>query len=73
MIGDGPLVPAHKRLILTTQLMQQIVTSVSAAIIKANALISYEDVVYYIAKSALGNACGLISFLGNNRLDSRNM
>ncbi|XP_039140007.1 uncharacterized protein LOC120277289 isoform X2 [Dioscorea cayenensis subsp. rotundata] len=76
VIGDGPLVPAHKRLILTTQLMQQIIMSVPAEIIKANALISYEDVLYYIAKLALGNACSLISSLGNNTSvcsDSRNM
>ncbi|KAJ0980183.1 hypothetical protein J5N97_008438 [Dioscorea zingiberensis] len=77
MIEDGPLIPRpRKRLILTTQLMQNVIMSVPAVIIKENIFTSYEDVVYHVAKLALGDACSLISFLGNDssvHLDSRNM
>ncbi|XP_077223123.1 uncharacterized protein LOC143856726 [Tasmannia lanceolata] len=64
VIEDGPPMPRPlRRLILTTQLMQQLFRSVPASILSAEATSEYESVVYFGAKLALGDACGtLVSF-----------
>ncbi|KAG1366779.1 hypothetical protein COCNU_13G005690 [Cocos nucifera] len=62
MLEDG--LPVHQprtRLILTTQLMQQLFPAIPAAILKAEASSAYESVTYCVAKSALGDACSLVA------------
>ncbi|KAK1317357.1 hypothetical protein QJS10_CPA05g00933 [Acorus calamus] len=62
VIEDGSLMSrSRRRLILTTQLMQQILPSLPAAILRADAVKEYENVIYSAAKLALGDACSLIS------------
>ncbi|KAK1296610.1 hypothetical protein QJS10_CPB15g01448 [Acorus calamus] len=66
---DGSLMPrSRRRLILTTQLMQQIVPPLSTVILKADAFKEYENVTYSAAKLALGDVCCLIS---HSRSDPR--
>lgn len=67
MIEDGPLVPrARRRFILTTQLMQQLLPSIPAPILAAEVTSGHESVTYFLAKSALGDACSLISCSGGH-------
>lgn len=56
-----PMVRPKRRLILTTQLMQQLLRPAPRAILSADATSDYDCVVYYIAKLALGDACSLSS------------
>ncbi|KAJ6853884.1 uncharacterized protein M6B38_101290 [Iris pallida] len=73
---DGTLVPrARRRLILTTQLMQQLLPPVPAPILASEVTSTYEHVTYFLAKSALGRACSMISCSGSDsweHLDSGN-
>ncbi|ONK60332.1 uncharacterized protein A4U43_C08F17090 [Asparagus officinalis] len=63
LIEDGSLMPqARRRLILTTQLMQQLLPTIPSPVLAAKVTSVYESVTYFLAKSALGEACGLISF-----------
>ncbi|XP_073119148.1 uncharacterized protein [Henckelia pumila] len=55
-----PLVPAKRRLIFTTQLMQKVFKPAPAAILCADASTDYDCVVYSAARLALGVACDLI-------------
>ncbi|THU44496.1 hypothetical protein C4D60_Mb02t07990 [Musa balbisiana] len=58
---DGPFVPqSHRRLILTTQLMHQLIPAVPAVTLK-EAVASYRSVTFTIAKSALADACSLVT------------
>jgi len=76
MIEDGSFIPqARKRLILTTQLMQQLLPSIPAPILAAKVTSAHEIVTYFLAKSALGDACSLISCSGGDsggHLDNEN-
>ncbi|XP_029120843.1 uncharacterized protein [Elaeis guineensis] len=56
----------RRRLVLTTLLMQQLIPSVPARFLNADATASYESLAYFIAKLALGDACSLISCSGND-------
>lgn len=68
MIEDmHSLLRPKKRLILTTQLMQQVFQPALAAILSADAISNYDSVAYFTAKLALGDACSLIS---SSRSDS---
>nr|XP_019710739.1 uncharacterized protein LOC105058069 isoform X2 [Elaeis guineensis] len=65
MLEDGlPVHQPRRRLILTTQLMQQLFPAIPAAILKAEAPSAYESVTYCVAKSALGDACSLVACSG---------
>ncbi|KAL5723129.1 hypothetical protein ACHQM5_006561 [Ranunculus cassubicifolius] len=65
---DGlSLVRSRKRLVYTTQLMQQILRAPAAEILSTKASSDYETVTYSVAKVALGEACGLIA---NSAVDS---
>ncbi|XP_057973995.1 uncharacterized protein LOC131161937 isoform X2 [Malania oleifera] len=60
MIEDGlPTVRPKRRLKMTTQLMQQLLRPPPAAILSADATSDHDCVAYYVAKLALGDACGL--------------
>ncbi|XXG55579.1 hypothetical protein AAC387_Pa03g3217 [Persea americana] len=67
MIDDGPSMPRpRRRLILATQLMQQLFRSLPAAVLSADAFSEFESVAYCSAKLALGDACSLISCSGSD-------
>lgn len=55
-----PVPQPRRRLILTTQLMQQLLPAIPAAILKTEATSAYESVTYCVSKSALLDACSLI-------------
>ena len=56
-----PLLRLRKRLVRTTQLMQQVFSPAPASILSADATSNYDSVAYYAAKLALGDACNLSS------------
>ncbi|XP_059640437.1 uncharacterized protein LOC132282703 [Cornus florida] len=65
MIEDGPpMLRPKRRLILTTQLMQQLFRPPPAAVLSADAGSNYESILYSVARLALGSACSLISCWG---------
>ncbi|KAK4766660.1 hypothetical protein SAY87_008302 [Trapa incisa] len=57
-----------KRLILSTQLMQQLIRSPPAPFLSGDSRSHYENVTYCINKSALGDACQGIHFFRNSSL-----
>ncbi|KAA8535645.1 hypothetical protein F0562_030648 [Nyssa sinensis] len=77
MIKNGPpMLRPKRRIILTTQLMQQLLHPPLAVVLSSNASSNYESVAYLVARLALGDACSLISCLGSNSygpLDSTNL
>ncbi|PON83484.1 hypothetical protein TorRG33x02_207560 [Trema orientale] len=61
IIEDGrPLLRTKRRLILTTQLMQQLLCPAPAPVFIANAAFHYESVICFVARFSLGDACSLI-------------
>ncbi|XP_020103972.1 uncharacterized protein LOC109720999 isoform X2 [Ananas comosus] len=67
MLEDGPSVAQpRKRLILTTQLTQQLIPAAPASVLKAQASSAYEGVTYNVAKVALGDACNRLSLSGSS-------
>ncbi|KAK1435849.1 hypothetical protein QVD17_01620 [Tagetes erecta] len=66
---DGYLienVPRPKRrIILATQLMQQLFPPPPHTIISSEATSNYESVAFYAARLALGDACNLVSFVSH--------
>lgn len=56
-----PLVRFKRRLVLATQLVQQLFMPPPAAILSADATSNYDSVAYFAAKLALGDACNLAS------------
>lgn len=62
LIEDGPsMLKSKRRLILTTQLMQQFFCPPPATVLSADAISEYESVVYAISRVALGDACSALS------------
>ncbi|KAL3528458.1 hypothetical protein ACH5RR_007780 [Cinchona calisaya] len=62
LMEDGSLMLKPKRrLILTTQLMQQLFRPPPAAILSLDANLDYESVAYSISRLALSDACGVVS------------
>lgn len=61
-----PIIRPRRRLIYTSQLMQQLLCPAPAEILSAKATSDYETVTYSVAKVALGEACGLISSSGSD-------
>nr|XP_010936315.1 uncharacterized protein LOC105055973 isoform X1 [Elaeis guineensis]XP_010936316.1 uncharacterized protein LOC105055973 isoform X1 [Elaeis guineensis]XP_019710061.1 uncharacterized protein LOC105055973 isoform X1 [Elaeis guineensis]XP_029123669.1 uncharacterized protein LOC105055973 isoform X1 [Elaeis guineensis] len=77
ILEDGFSVPRpRRRLIFTTQLMQQLLPAIPAAILKTETTSAYESATYCVAKSALLDACSLIDCSGSDssmQLDKENM
>ncbi|XP_052179536.1 uncharacterized protein LOC127792917 isoform X2 [Diospyros lotus] len=77
IIEDGPpIVRPKRRLILTTELMQQLFRPPPAAVLSSDAGSNFEPVAYVVARLALGDACSLIPCQGSNDcapLDSTNL
>lgn len=62
LIEDGPpVLRSKRRLILTTQLMQQLLRPPQEKVLSSDATSHYESVTYFVARSALGDACSSIS------------
>ncbi|CAL9190168.1 unnamed protein product [Musa hybrid cultivar] len=67
IMEDGPLAPqSRRRLILTTQLMHQLIPAAPAVLFKGDATSAYESVIFSVAKSTLSDACNLISSSESN-------
>lgn len=70
---DGlPSPRPKKRLILTTQLMQQLLRPPPAPFLAGDSRSHYENVTYCVSKSALGDACDAIDFSCNNSSKTNN-
>ncbi|XP_011087305.1 uncharacterized protein LOC105168842 isoform X1 [Sesamum indicum] len=62
LIEDGPLeLRSKRRLILTTQLMQQLFQPPPATILSTDACSKYESVTYTLSRVVLGDACRIAS------------
>ncbi|KMS96019.1 hypothetical protein BVRB_002780 [Beta vulgaris subsp. vulgaris] len=61
-----PMIRPKRRLLLTTQLMQQVFRPPSAAVLSLDASSNYEVIMYSLARSVLGDACNLISGVESN-------
>nr|GEV40307.1 histone deacetylase 9-like [Tanacetum cinerariifolium] len=73
---DGELIEdvprANRRIILSTQLMQQVLPSPPTTVLSRDSTLSYESVTFYAARLALGNACNLVSsHSGSNLLSDK--
>ncbi|XP_068656316.1 uncharacterized protein [Aristolochia californica] len=67
MSEDGPYIPRpRRRLIFTTQLMQQLLRSLPAAMLSADATSEYKTMTFFAARLALGDACSLVSSSGSD-------
>lgn len=77
VVEDGlQMLRLKRRLILTKQLMQQLLRPPPAAFLSADASSHYESVAYFVARSALGDACSATFCSGGDTLvplDSRNL
>ncbi|WOL14452.1 hypothetical protein Cni_G23232 [Canna indica] len=61
-IEDDPSVAqSRRRIILTTKLMHQLVPAVPSALLKGEATSAYGSITFAVAKSALADACSLVS------------
>lgn len=62
MVDDVPPVyKSKRRLILNTQLLQLLLQAPSASVLSQDAISHYENAVYSIARSTLGDACNRVS------------
>ncbi|CAL9122240.1 unnamed protein product [Musa textilis] len=60
---DDLLMPqSRRRLMLTAQLMHQLIPAVPAMLFQGEATSAYASVTYSVAKAALSDACSLVSF-----------
>ncbi|KAM5570880.1 hypothetical protein ABKV19_011498 [Rosa sericea] len=67
MIEDRPpMFRSRKRLILTTQLVQQLLRPPPSAVLSADASSSFESVAYFASRLSLGDACSAISCSRND-------
>ncbi|KAL5807930.1 hypothetical protein ACOSQ3_028621 [Xanthoceras sorbifolium] len=73
MIEDlQPMLRTKRRLILTTQLMQQLFCPAPENILSADAASHYDTVTYFVSKFTLGDACSLTYRTRNDLLLPRN-
>ncbi|XP_015883312.3 uncharacterized protein LOC107419093 [Ziziphus jujuba] len=63
-----PILRSKRRLIFTTQLMQQLFHAPPAVLLSVDASSQYESVAYFAARLALGDACCAISCSGNDAI-----
>ncbi|KAF7838519.1 uncharacterized protein G2W53_007001 [Senna tora] len=63
-----PSVKSKRRLVLTTQLVQQLLNPPSGAVLSADVKLHHESVVYSVARLALGDACSSVSWSGRDKL-----
>ncbi|KAL2961142.1 hypothetical protein AAZX31_17G075100 [Glycine max] len=70
LVEELPIMKSKRRLVLTTQLMQQLLNPPPAAVLSADVKLHHESVVYSVARLALGDACSSVSWSGNDTLMS---
>nr|KYP55456.1 hypothetical protein KK1_001668 [Cajanus cajan] len=70
LVEDLPMMKSKRRLVLTSQLMQQLLNAPPAAVLSSDAKSHHESVVYSVARLVLGDACSLVSWSGNDTLMS---
>ncbi|XP_061346600.1 uncharacterized protein LOC133292225 isoform X2 [Gastrolobium bilobum] len=68
LVEESPTMKSKRRLVLTTQLMQQLLNSPSAAVLSADVKLHHESVVYSVARLVLGDACSSVSCSGSDTL-----
>ncbi|KAK4252502.1 hypothetical protein QN277_014494 [Acacia crassicarpa] len=71
-----PIVKSKRRLVLTTQLVQQLFSPPPAAVLSADIKLHHESVVYSVARLALRDSCSLVSWSGCDKpmdIGSRNI
>lgn len=74
--GGHGILRSKRRLIMTTQLLQQLVCPAPSFILSADASSFYDSVIYFVLRSSLGDTCSLISGQRNDlhvSLDNRNV
>lgn len=59
---------SKRRLVLTTQLVQQLFNPPPAAVLSADFKLHNESVVYSVARLALGDSCSSVSWSGRDKL-----
>lgn len=57
---------SKRRLVLTTQLMQQLLNPPPAAVLSADVKLHHDSVVYSVARLVLGDACSSVSLCRND-------
>lgn len=71
-----PMLRSKRRLILTTQLMQQLLCPAPRSILSADATLHHDSVIYFISRLSLGDACNFTCCTRNDLLvstDNNNM
>lgn len=68
-----PSLRSKRRLILTTQLMQQLFHAPPAAMLSVDASSQYESAACFVARLALGDACCQISCSGDDATNSKDL
>ncbi|XP_057722743.1 uncharacterized protein LOC130936647 isoform X1 [Arachis stenosperma] len=63
--NEEPTMKSRRRLVLTTQLMQQLFNPPPAAVLSADAKLNHESLVYSVARLVLGDACSSVSQSGS--------
>ncbi|KAF1867548.1 hypothetical protein Lal_00049977 [Lupinus albus] len=70
LVEDLPTVKSKRRLVFTTQLMQQLINPPAAAVLSADVKLDHESVVYSVLRLVLGDACSSVSWSGSDTLVS---
>ncbi|XP_057419280.1 uncharacterized protein LOC130713530 isoform X2 [Lotus japonicus] len=68
LFEDLPTIKSKRRLVLTTQLMQQLLNPPPAAVLSADVKLHHDSVVYSVARLVLGDACSSVSLCGSDTL-----
>lgn len=70
MDGDGEVIEdiprPKRRIIVATQLMQQLFPPPAVTLLSTDATSSYESVAFYVSRLALGDTCNLVSCVSNS-------
>lgn len=64
-----PVFRSKRRLVLTTQLMQQLLRPAPESILSADVASHYDSVIYSVSRLALGDACSLTFYPRNDLLE----
>lgn len=70
------MMKSKRRLVLTTQLLQQLLNPPPSAVLSADVKLHHDSVVYSVARLVLGDACSSVSWSGSDTLmlpESKNL
>ncbi|XP_004508686.1 uncharacterized protein [Cicer arietinum] len=68
LVEDVPTMKSKRRLVLTTQLMQQLLNPPPTSVLCADVKLHHESVVYSVARLVLGDACSSVSLCESDTL-----